>query len=105
MDITEAYQVGGTAVKAAFEGKTGQMVILKRVSQDPYICTTDLYDVHKVANLEKKVPRYLDHGRGRLCDRRDEKLYRTFDPGGADSDHDHKDNPDTLLLTICKKME
>ena len=57
MDITEAYQVGGTAVKAAFEGKTGQMVILKRVSQDPYICTTDLYDVHKVADLEKKVPR------------------------------------------------
>ena len=57
VDITEAYQVGGTAVKAAFEGKTGQMVILKRVSQDPYICTTDLYDVHKVANLEKKVPR------------------------------------------------
>ena len=39
VDITEAYQVGGTAVKAAFEGKTGQMVILKRVSQDPYICT------------------------------------------------------------------
>ena len=58
VDITEAYQVGGTAVKAAFEGKTGQMVILKRVSQDPYICTTDLYDVHKVANLEKKVPRF-----------------------------------------------
>ena len=57
VDITEAYQVGGTAVKAAFESKTGQMVILKRVSQDPYICTTDLYDVHKVANLEKKVPR------------------------------------------------
>lgn len=57
VDITEAYQVGGTAVKAAFEGRTGQMVILKRVSQDPYICTTDLYDVHKVANLEKKVPR------------------------------------------------
>ena len=57
VDITEAYQVGGTAVKAAFEGKTGQMVILKRVSQDPYICTTDLYDVHKVANLEKRVPR------------------------------------------------
>lgn len=56
VDITEAYQVGGSAVKAAFEGETGQMVILKRVSNDPYICTTDLYDVHKVANIEKKVP-------------------------------------------------
>ena len=56
VDITEAYQVGGSAVKAAFEGDTGKMVILKRVSNDPYICTTDLYDVHKIANIEKKVP-------------------------------------------------
>ncbi|MCM1325880.1 MAG: 6-phosphofructokinase [Bacteroidales bacterium] len=56
VDITEAYQVGGSAVKAAFEGETGMMVILKRVSSDPYICTTDLYDVHKIANIEKKVP-------------------------------------------------
>ena len=56
VDITEAYQVGGYAVKAAFDGETGKMVILKRVSEDPYICTTDLYDVHKIANIEKKVP-------------------------------------------------
>lgn len=56
VDITEAYQVGGSAVKAAFDGETGMMVILKRVSSDPYICTTDLYDVHKIANIEKKVP-------------------------------------------------
>ena len=57
VDITEAFQVGGAAVKAAFEGETGKMIILKRVSDDPYICVTDLYDIHKVANVEKKVPR------------------------------------------------
>ena len=56
VDITEAFQVGGAAVKAAFEGETGQMIILKRVSDDPYLCVTDLYDVHKIANVEKKVP-------------------------------------------------
>ena len=56
VDITEAYQVGGTAVTAAANGETGKMVILKRVSSDPYICTTDLYDVHMIANIEKKVP-------------------------------------------------
>ncbi len=56
VDITEAYQVGGSAVKAAFDGETGKMIILKRVSSDPYICTTDLYDVHEIANVEKKVP-------------------------------------------------
>lgn len=57
VDITEAYQVGGAAVKEAFDGETGKMIILKRVSDDPYICVTDLYDVHKIANAEKKVPR------------------------------------------------
>ena len=56
VDVTEAYQVGGSAVKAAFEDETGKMVTLDRVSTDPYICTTGLYDVHKVANIEKKVP-------------------------------------------------
>ena len=35
-DITEAYQVGGAAVKAAFEGHTGEMVAIKRVSNAPY---------------------------------------------------------------------
>ena len=55
-DITEAYQVGGAAAKAAFEGHTGEMVALKRLSNDPYQCTTELHDIHKIANLEKKVP-------------------------------------------------
>ena len=57
VDITEAFQVGGAAVKAAVEGGSGNMVILKRISDDPYICITDTYDVHAVANLEKTVPR------------------------------------------------
>ncbi len=57
VDITEAFQVGGAAVKAAFEGETGKMIILKRVSDDPYLCVTDIYDVHKIANVEKVVPR------------------------------------------------
>lgn len=55
-DITEAFQVGGAAVKAAFEGETGKVVVLKRVSDDPYICVTETHDVHKIANIEKKIP-------------------------------------------------
>lgn len=55
-DITEAYQVGGAAAKAAFEGATGQMVALKRISNSPYQCTTELHPISEVANLEKKVP-------------------------------------------------
>jgi len=55
-DITEAYQVGGAAAKAAFEGHTGEMAALRRISNDPYQCTTELVPICKVANLEKKVP-------------------------------------------------
>ena len=55
-DITEAFQVGGAAVQAAFEGHTGEMVALKRLSNDPYQCTTDTVPISDVANLEKTVP-------------------------------------------------
>ena len=55
-DITEAFQVGGAAAKAAFEGITAKMVALKRLSNDPYQCTTELVDIDQVANFEKKVP-------------------------------------------------
>ena len=55
-DITEAFNVGGAAVKAAFEGETGKVVVLKRVSDDPYMCITETHDVHQIANIEKKVP-------------------------------------------------
>lgn len=55
-DITEAYQVGGAAAKAAFEGHTGEMVAIKRVSNAPYQSTTELHPISEVANLEKKIP-------------------------------------------------
>ena len=55
-DITEAFQVGGAAAKAAFEGETAKMVALKRLSNDPYQCTTELVNINDVANYEKKVP-------------------------------------------------
>ncbi|MCI5827316.1 MAG: 6-phosphofructokinase [Lachnospiraceae bacterium] len=57
VDILEAYQVGGAAVKAADEGDSGKMVVLVRKSDDPYQSTTEVKDVHKIANDEKLVPR------------------------------------------------
>lgn len=57
VDILEAYQVGGAAVKAADEGDTGKMVVLERISDDPYQSTTAVKDVHKIANDEKLVPK------------------------------------------------
>ena len=58
VDINEAFMVGGAAVKAADEGDSGKMVVIDRVSDDPYQCATGIYDVHKIANGEKLVPRY-----------------------------------------------
>ncbi|MEG7529983.1 MAG: 6-phosphofructokinase [Hungatella sp.] len=57
VDINEAFMVGGAAVKAADEGDSGKMVVIDRVSDDPYQCATGIYDVHKIANGEKLVPR------------------------------------------------
>ncbi len=57
VDISEAYMVGGAAVKAVDEGETGKMVVIRRVSDDPYDSTAELYDVHLIANNEKKVPK------------------------------------------------
>ncbi len=57
VDIMEAYQAGGAAVKAADEGESGRMVIFERTSDDPYQCRTEIRDVHKIANDERLVPR------------------------------------------------
>ena len=56
VDITEAYQVGGAAVEAAFRGETGKMCTIYRVSDIPYRTETGLTDVSRVANKEKCVP-------------------------------------------------
>lgn len=56
VDVNEAFMVGGAAIKAADEGDSGKMVVIDRVSDDPYQCATGIYDVHKVANEEKLVP-------------------------------------------------
>ena len=49
-DINDAIMVGKRAVEEASNGNTGMMVILNNDS------TTDVYDIHNIANIEKKVP-------------------------------------------------
>jgi len=57
VDVDEAFMVGGAAVKAADEGDSGKMVVIDRVSDDPYMSAAGIYDVHRIANNEKMVPR------------------------------------------------
>lgn len=63
-DISESFKVGEAAVKAAAQGESGKMALLKRVSNDPYICVTDTADVREIANLAKEVPRSMINENG-----------------------------------------
>lgn len=56
-DINEAFMAGAAAVEAADRGETGKMPVIQRVSDYPYRVSTDIYDIHKIANVEKMVPR------------------------------------------------
>lgn len=56
-DLREAERVGKHGAKLAFNGETGKMVIMERVSNKPYkIKYSSFNDIHDIANLEKKVP-------------------------------------------------
>lgn len=55
-DINEAELVGMKAVEAANEGKTGMMITLERKDNNEYNITTNAYDIHNIANIEKKIP-------------------------------------------------
>lgn len=56
-DADEAYNVGFLAAKAAFEGNTGMMISIEVKSREPYIVEYDMFDVHEIANIERKVPK------------------------------------------------
>ena len=55
-DLHEAYALGGAAVRAALVGCTGQMPVIERISDMPYLVQYNLVDIADVANREKRVP-------------------------------------------------
>ncbi|MBQ1186970.1 MAG: 6-phosphofructokinase [Clostridia bacterium] len=55
-DISEAERIGGAAVAAALEGKSGKMMVFKRVANHPYNVRIECVDVTKVANHVKYFP-------------------------------------------------
>ncbi len=65
-DIDEAMQAGYHGVEAAAAGETGVMVVMNRISQQPYYCRMETYDIHNIANGEKTVPMewITEDGRG-----------------------------------------
>ncbi len=56
-DVNEAYHCGMKGASLAYKGDSGKMVIMKRVSNKPYKIQYGVFnDIHKIANVEKKVP-------------------------------------------------
>ncbi|MDY0094565.1 MAG: 6-phosphofructokinase [Candidatus Vecturithrix sp.] len=55
-DLQEAYLAGQKAVQYAVEGHSGSMVALVRESDEPYVCTTGMVPLEKVANAKKVIP-------------------------------------------------
>ena len=55
-DINEAIEVGKKACEEANNGKTGMMATINRVNNSPYTTEMGIYDIHDIANVEKKIP-------------------------------------------------
>ena len=55
-DINEAEASGMLAVEKVFEGETGMMATIIRDSSNPYKVHYETYDIHNIANVEKKLP-------------------------------------------------
>ncbi len=56
-DVEEAAACGEAAVRAAIDGKSGFMVKLVRLQNNPYQWTTDLQPLGDIANVEHFIPR------------------------------------------------
>ena len=63
-DIEESVLVGKSAVKAASEGVTRQMMTIERVSTEPYTIKISHRDVSEIANKVKHVPSEFINERG-----------------------------------------
>ncbi|MCR5491921.1 MAG: diphosphate--fructose-6-phosphate 1-phosphotransferase [Bacilli bacterium] len=67
-DRDEAIEVGKAAVEAALAGETGKMIVMKRVSNKPYIGRFELAPVSEVANAERRIPAEFMKDNTRMSD-------------------------------------
>lgn len=56
-DLDEAELIGAKGVEAALQGKSGETMVFKRVSDKPYVVTIDSVDSTLIANHEKFFPK------------------------------------------------
>jgi 6-phosphofructokinase 1 len=64
VDSEEAFMVGSAAVSEMLAGATDKTIVLKRISEAPYACSTELVDLEKVAQRTKLVPSHMINSAG-----------------------------------------
>ena len=69
VDREEAIATGRLAVQAALEGRTGKMVVFKRISSNPYKINMQLCDLREVANAESIITPDLMQDKTRFSDK------------------------------------
>lgn len=56
-DLDEAFNCGKKGADLAYNKESGKMVIMERISNNPYKIKYSVFDdIHKIANLEKMIP-------------------------------------------------
>lgn len=60
-DLEEAYMLGQKGVEFLLDGHSGEMVTLKRCSNQPYTVSYHTAKIDKIANHEKKIPQSWIH--------------------------------------------
>ena len=62
-DVEESFLIGEKGVSAAISGKTGEMMVFTRLSNQPYQVMIESVDIHHSANVEKSVPlEWIENG-------------------------------------------
>ena len=68
-DINDALESGSAAVDAVMAGQTGMMATIIRDSSNPYKTHCEVYDIHNIANVEKKIPlEWIDQDNNQMKD-------------------------------------
>jgi 6-phosphofructokinase 1 len=63
-DVNEAIKVGEEALKALISGKHNVMVVINRVSDNPYTAEYGFHNLRETANVEKKIPATMINSAG-----------------------------------------
>lgn len=75
--------MGRNAIVGQSGGPTAVMAALRRISNDPYQCVTEIMDIHPSANQEKLIPQEWSNNYKNGVTH---EFIEYADPGGADAD-------------------